>query len=1346
MRTSCASLFWCSFLLFFHGTGADFTARNVTGTPPRISVSEIDNLPEFGEKDIVFVLFSASRPILAEGANEDAHSSAELEWWTYPFVANAAMMAFQEQVILQEGPSEWCGYNFRLVFADECPGGPASDECHNVYALRSVLSRFSDGAGHSMPRAAIGGTFWGKSVAQLLSAMQIPTVGFWMGEQSLDDKKAYPWFIRTYSGYGLLYQAIIDMIHGFQYTKVLMWHGLNEGALESKTFALDYATQLGITLDTVSFSPSQNEFYPPEPDSEQGLEWQAGLDRARTANAHCFIYTTQSTDPWLSFHLWMLWKGLFGPGYLWIQEFPVVNYWPRIYGVVDVFAPDSPYNTHLAFDGMIHADIETFGPKWQAWHNYVASLENRTGDMEPWIVEKTKYQPNLWNQQPDDYPTLAHLLFDAIYATLWATNDLILENGGTDFSNEVLLQRIWDSDFEGVGGPLAFDPDTGGRSSAIRIEQSQPTCINGVRQPAPDLGTVRHIGTYRVNKSKPQSEWLNIFGELLFYDCSTTLPPNLDLPCEPGTYYHRRLGSCLVCDIGKFSSTVGASACVDCAAGSYFNGTGAQQCVPCAAGTFANATGASQCLDCPAGEFQGEVLQSACRSCPAGQTTSTAGRSICENCGVGTYQPEEGNISCIECAVGRSTEFPGSTQEAECLCPEGMIDINGTCKVCGDGLQCDFGSALANWNTARSGGTFATGTYPQLQSGFWSSAGDPLEVYKCESTGRCPGGDPGICASGLQGRSCASCGESQWWDLIQCQPCKMGSSDSWLFPWIPFLATPVIIVVLYSLDRGDIDSWRAWPKSISCFGFVMLNHLQVITLLEQANYLKVPDTTEETSEIWKFTVDWLSIFKLECAGYAGVEYEMFFRTFAPMLLVLWVCVLYAIFKIVSLIAGRPDYRMQGARIFDVLMSIIFSFFTAIVAMSLLLYKCEDNPNGTSSLKADRSVLCYEDGTWQDLLALSIVAVIFYCGGMFTLFIWAILRARRSFSEPEFQKKWKFLFIRYRLSTWWWSLSFLGKNVLFNLALVVTFNGLGQLYIMMGIMCAYMVLVITFMPYRVQLANYLEIFTALSAIGTASVLTHFVEDVSSQLGKLDALSTALILLPVPLAIAYTAHVLILTGKKMMREYAGESARDQLFSRLFTASAALVDLNTEEVSNFLDRVDEPDRHVIKKALVIIESEIMGYPHWRLQLGTAPISAERLEKLVQCAMQGKTFNLRTSQMGKMFSGNGAVYSANLGSEVSKEAPSSRSVGDMRQSLASTPEQGPSVSMITRPGGDARQSLHSTPEHAPSASMVTMRGAAETGEDHGKVTMLHDTAKTEPRHIQVVPSKAGSDVVSFI
>eukprot|EP00971_Amphidinium_carterae_P063497 1256693-Amphidinium_carterae.1 len=106
--------------------------------------------------------------------------------------------------------------------------------------------------------------------------------------------------------------------------------------------------------------------------------------------------------------------------------------------------------------------------------------------------------------------------------------------------------------------------------------------------------------------------------------------------------------------------------------------------------------------------------------------------------------------------------------------------------------------------------------------------------------------------------------------------------------------------------------------------------------------------------------------------------------------------------------------------------------------------------------------------------------------------------------------------------------------------------------------------------------------------------------------------------------HTDHHTVPYIRKLLRERSGLSTKDVLFSRLFTAASALVALTPDEVSDFLDRVDEPDRHAIKEALIIIETEVIGVPHPRLTLAPPMLEPSRVESIVAEAVKGKDYSI--------------------------------------------------------------------------------------------------------------------------
>ena len=87
------------------------------------------------------------------------------------------------------------------------------------------------------------------------------------------------------------------------------------------------------------------------------------------------------------------------------------------------------------------------------------------------------------------------------------------------------------------------------------------------------------------------------------------------VPCPLGTYWHETLGTMVY---------NAPATCVKCNSGTFSFSLGSTFCTPCPSGTFTSSTGSTSCQQCPGGHY-----------CPAG--TSSWARL---NCGRGSYCPD----------------------------------------------------------------------------------------------------------------------------------------------------------------------------------------------------------------------------------------------------------------------------------------------------------------------------------------------------------------------------------------------------------------------------------------------------------------------------------------------------------------------------------------------------------------------------------------------------------------------------------------------------------------------------------------------------------------------------------
>jgi hypothetical protein len=152
-------------------------------------------------------------------------------------------------------------------------------------------------------------------------------------------------------------------------------------------------------------------------------------------------------------------------------------------------------------------------------------------------------------------------------------------------------------------------------------------------------------------------------------DLSDLFNPGTLSPCAPGTYsqtgnqpctpapagsYDSGTGntSSMLCPVGTFSSTAGATACTPAPAGSYDTGTGNTSSLLCPAGTFSSTTGASACTPAPAGSFVDTAGSISATLCAAGTFSSTTGAVACTQAAPGSYDSGTGNTSATPCPAG----------------------------------------------------------------------------------------------------------------------------------------------------------------------------------------------------------------------------------------------------------------------------------------------------------------------------------------------------------------------------------------------------------------------------------------------------------------------------------------------------------------------------------------------------------------------------------------------------------------------------------------------------------------------------------------------------------------------
>lgn len=116
-----------------------------------------------------------------------------------------------------------------------------------------------------------------------------------------------------------------------------------------------------------------------------------------------------------------------------------------------------------------------------------------------------------------------------------------------------------------------------------------------------------------------------------------------------------------------------------------------------------------------------------------------------------------------------------------------------------------------------------------------------------------------------------------------------------------------------------------------------------------------------------------------------------------------------------------------------------SFNIGIITQAFSLLRCYSHPNGLKSLTVSADVICGKD-KWFSMLVIAVPCILLFVVGYVILISYAIIQAPLRFELLSFRQRWKFLFIKFRPTYWFWSLPLFAKAVLLSLTAVIFEHG------------------------------------------------------------------------------------------------------------------------------------------------------------------------------------------------------------------------------------------------------------------------------------------------------------------
>jgi hypothetical protein len=560
-----------------------------------------------------------------------------------------------------------------------------------------------------------------------------------------------------------------------------------------------------------------------------------------------------------------------------------------------------------------------------------------------------------------------------------------------------------------------------------------------------------------------------------------------------------------------------------------------------------------------------------------------------------------GQTDCEQCGENKVTEEAASTSADGCVCETGFFlrARNDACDACPEGMSCEIGSKEADFPISSDALTDFTAEpkiFPRLKGGYWSSYADQLEVYTCLNVDDivCPGGYMESCGEKLEGLVCAVCEKGFYKVGSECTVCT-DFELSGFFKAMPWILAPFAVILLHWKSRDLVHTWNGHKNSMACIIYLILVHFQTLGTIKACD-LQFPQAMVGTAEGGRISMDVFDLFRPQCVGVLGFQQTFILRVMAPIMVM---GVFVVTFILAKLLGGSPtsstgnravDWVRHKLRMdVDILAScyggVFFTFYISIVANCVMLFQCYPHPapNTKASLRAYPDIMCHEK-EWMNMLVVGLLALIFICVGSLALFTFILWIAPRKFQILSFQKRWKFLLIKFQPSVWWWAPVVLMKGVAMNITTAVFQIGPTQLWWLLTVLACYFWGSASFAPWRAGHACRLDLCMHVFIIIVVHLSVCFTSIAAWDQKEVGGVMAAMFFIPAVFAAGFIAHLwlqLIRPEPEALR-----MKRTKGICETFAKAHS-----EEALTQAWIYLTEKDQMVLRRAKQLIESELVS-----------------------------------------------------------------------------------------------------------------------------------------------------------
>merc|ERR1719453_2481347 len=362
----------------------------------------------------------------------------------------------------------------------------------------------------------------------------------------------------------------------------------------------------------------------------------------------------------------------------------------------------------------------------------------------------------------------------------------------------------------------------------------------------------------------------------------------------------------------------------------------------------------------------------------------------------------------------------------------------------------------------------------------------------------------------------------------------------------------------------------------------------------------------------------MSVLSPDCAGLEDFRVSYIVGALTPLI----VAGIFFETFVVSIIASmvKPDLRMEGDHTLNAFFSLLFAFYVAVCKGSIDVFLCNSHPNDERTLSRAPYVFCDSDD-WNAMMGVGCFALAFFCVFAGVVFSYQLWIAPQVFHQAYFQKRWKFLVMKFRPDVWWWGSVFLLKGLIMNLVLLGN-TSFGQLFGLFIVMCGYLMLTVSYYPWRHGQANILDrqVCVSIQVVAFLALCND-----SFQFESPEAAQWCMVISSSPFVL-FAALSLSLLAKSSDRVKKWNKVRCQLIGlHLQRSFAPMAGIKQEDLNRMLEQITESDAAKLVDAADVIMTEFCGQQARQSRFRQRLIT-NRTRLIQDCNVNGIAINRRT------------------------------------------------------------------------------------------------------------------------